>query len=524
MIKKLDNKIFIKIIPYVLCIVLSIALYNNNFHPSGGNYELLLYEALIIGVLLCIKQLIGSLIINILIKDEKTAYVLKILFVILSLSINTTIYFFIILALAKLLKINNNIIVNNSYYVITISIILLSIFTVYKLVILKTDELMRTKNYDTKIKIKVENKKEKPNIYWIHADAMTSIDTTKKYFDYKDNSFREYLENEGFIEIKDAKVEAGHQTITSLPALFNPNYYDNFYYKYLEELEESFATNKKTNIYVNYDELTKHRMYENELINSLKKNKYKIVQIGDYNNYSSLDANYLYDIYGSKFFDKKYRYVNLESKKNIDIMKTIRLRKFYLLMGMITGVYLDDNTFGKSTNDYKINLDKYEYLNKGNYKTGRLIAKSIVDGNKLDNNNKFFFIYFDALHIEWYFDENGEINDIKEVYNLDNYVGNYIYSTHLISDIVSLIKDNDPNSVIIIQADHGIHGVKDNRLEEYLNIEKNEIKNIRNSTISAIYIPEEYKNGEENNLNNPLNITRYLVNNYVGKNYKYIKE
>ena len=41
--------------------------------------------------------------------------------------------------------------------------------------------------------------------------------------------------------------------------------------------------------------------------------------------------------------------------------------------------------------------------------------------------------------------------------------------------------------------------------------------------INAYYIPEQYKNGEEEYLNNPLNISRYIINNYVGDNYSYVK-
>ena len=46
---------------------------------------------------------------------------------------------------------------------------------------------------------------------------------------------------------------------------------------------------------------------------------------------------------------------------------------------------------------------------------------------------------------------------------------------------------------------------------------------IRNSVISAIYIPDKYKNGDEEYLDNPFNISRYIVNNYVGNNYEYLK-
>ena len=37
-----------------------------------------------------------------------------------------------------------------------------------------------------------------------------------------------------------------------------------------------------------------------------------------------------------------------------------------------------------------------------------------------------------------------------------------------------------------------------------------EVLDIRNSTITAISIPDEFKNGDEDYLNNPLNISRYL--------------
>ena len=33
---------------------------------------------------------------------------------------------------------------------------------------------------------------------------------------------------------------------------------------------------------------------------------------------------------------------------------------------------------------------------------------------------------------------------------------------------------------------------------------------------------KKYRNGEEEVLSNPLNISRYLVNNFIGDNYEYI--
>ena len=44
-----------------------------------------------------------------------------------------------------------------------------------------------------------------------------------------------------------------------------------------------------------------------------------------------------------------------------------------------------------------------------------------------------------------------------------------------------------------------------------------------NCVISAIRVPEQYQNGEEQfAASNPLNMSRYLVNRFVGKNYEYL--
>ncbi len=58
----------------------------------------------------------------------------------------------------------------------------------------------------------------------------------------------------------------------------------------------------------------------------------------------------------------------------------------------------------------------------------------------------------------------------------------------------------------------------------FFKISNEEVKKIRNSVINAIYVPEKYKTDDIEYVKNPLNISRYLVNNFVGKNYEYIDE
>ena len=115
-------------------------------------------------------------------------------------------------------------------------------------------------------------------------------------------------------------------------------------------------------------------------------------------------------------------------------------------------------------------------------------------------------------------------NEINEIYGLNTnfYLGNYIYSNKLLIELLEYIRDNDEDAVIIVQSDHGIHLLEDEEIMAQLSITKEEVQDIRNSVISAFYIPQEYRNGDEDYLDNPLNISRYLVNNYVGENYEYM--
>ena len=138
------------------------------------------------------------------------------------------------------------------------------------------------------------------------------------------------------------------------------------------------------------------------------------------------------------------------------------------------------------------------------------------------SDNKFVFVDFDLNHLYISFDKDGK--EIEEYDNFkDSYRDNYTYISYLLTDLVQYIKDNDNNSIIVLQSDHGIHILDCNELKELLNVEDRDCYDIRNSMFSSIYVPDGFKNDNEDVLSNPLNISRYLINNYVGENYKYLK-
>ena len=86
-----------------------------------------------------------------------------------------------------------------------------------------------------------------------------------------------------------------------------------------------------------------------------------------------------------------------------------------------------------------------------------------------------------------------------------------------------MILEVDPDAVIVIQADHGLHGNTEEDFKKAFGPDADPIE-LWNSTMSAIRVPEKFRTGEEHYaMENPLNISRYLVNSFVGRNYDYLE-
>jgi hypothetical protein len=138
--------------------------------------------------------------------------------------------------------------------------------------------------------------------------------------------------------------------------------------------------------------------------------------------------------------------------------------------------------------------------------------------------------YEEPIGRAFLFDENG--NYYKE--RLDDpldvrlYLPQYKYTVKQMIAQVDTIIEDDPGAVIILQADHGIHGhgvpggsdthfeslsVRGYSLEDQLNLNLH--------VMSAVRIPPQYVRLSQPL--DPLDIARYLVNNFVGKgNYGYL--
>ena len=104
----------------------------------------------------------------------------------------------------------------------------------------------------------------------------------------------------------------------------------------------------------------------------------------------------------------------------------------------------------------------------------------------------------------------------------ENYPEQHRFSAAFLRRMITRIVESDPDAVIVVQADHGLHGTTEAQI--YRAFGKGAVPaDLWNHTISAVRVPLKYRNGNEERMrNSPLNISRYLINSFVGRgNYEY---
>lgn len=530
MIKSFE-KIFNGKITLILVIVLfSLNIWFNSYNSNFigiRNGEFLFYEAFIMCVSTFVISFIIYLVLNILFKDRYMSILLVIISILAySLSFELIFSFTCLIFFAVLfLFLKNKFRINFKIVVLFFTFMNMFMFipTLFKTAYYLYYTNTKSSSFDNKINVKVDSNEDVPNIYWIHADTMIGFDAMRKHFNYDNEELKKYFDSNGYLYNENARIIGGFGTKRALVALFNPYYYDNFYKDYFEDLVNvSLEKKQMTDKLVNHYELEEKRL-NNELFNALK-NKYTTYGIGTFDPYLSLFSDYYYDYYCN---DNLFLYeLDKNKDKYNDYIKMIHFEYELIRFGIISKPKICETNFlKKEMLDYKNNnIEKYPNSNKSKYVPIKKIFASLNDVNKKSQDDKFVFVDFFIVHHPFDYDENGNLINNSKSINLESFLGNYKYSVKLLIDVLDYIKQNDKNGVIIIQADHGLHVGSNEDLMSTFNISKEEVSDIRYSVMNAVYIPDKYKTSDIEVVKNPLNISRYLVNNYVGNNnYNYLK-
>lgn len=383
----------------------------------------------------------------------------------------------------------------------------------------------------------------KPNIYWIHAESMLNERTLEKYWGNETVGFTKTLENKGFFVNPNAEIRGYSETKYALPALMCPNYYDAY-----EEYYQSEYINDEWNPETKLRSIStisqRNYKYNNELLSAFSK--------AGYTTYGAMHAPNIYYV-GSTSFEDVYLYLPDSvaysiSNNKVDVMgeigsinnelQFVEYTTYPLYLAIyrlgLHGVYWDYKLEALSP----ISLPK-DYVPKN-------ITTNIMNGtdwlhepysgllnsvsHSLDNapSPKLVCIYPRAAHMDPSLDEDGNslaLSNPSHDEIVRGYYGQYLFSEKFILYLVETIQEKDPNAIIIIQGDHGpLIRLSENNpevLKDLFGPSANVIE-LRNHVLSAIYLPEAYRTENATQiLSNPLNIARYLVNNFVGENYQY---
>jgi hypothetical protein len=122
-------------------------------------------------------------------------------------------------------------------------------------------------------------------------------------------------------------------------------------------------------------------------------------------------------------------------------------------------------------------------------------------------------------HFHFSRNEDGALQVRHGTAGLDpgNYPPQHRYTAKIVLAYTALILEHDPDAVIVIQADHGLHHEESRKALLKQGGSEEDARVMQNQVMSAVRIPETW-GGLWESLD-PLDISRVLVNRYVGQNY-----
>lgn len=140
------------------------------------------------------------------------------------------------------------------------------------------------------------------------------------------------------------------------------------------------------------------------------------------------------------------------------------------------------------------------------------------------SQNTLTICYANIPHQPFFFNENGDL--VEDSANINNwndknfYLDQYKYATKLVTNAVSSILKNDPNSIILLMSDHGVrnHSNDSNHVEWMESINVKDITNI----LCAVY----YKGEEFTDIENMCgsNVLISIINKEFGYSIPYIEQ
>jgi hypothetical protein len=381
----------------------------------------------------------------------------------------------------------------------------------------KTVNLSET---DYKLSFTVDSAGPSPNIYWIHADGMLGFKAVEHFFDDYQAEFESSLKERGFAVNREAEFEAGHATCNAIPALMCPFFYDKAMFPLIAGCsnlnEVRMALGRMLPM------LSKARL-NNELITAFNTKGYHTNIIGSlggglgYYFYPTTKSVYVkggridYDIKNIETVEQFTRLYNINEFVS-QLTFHILHKKIYRFISKASISRLNVTPLNKR---YADTTEIYDNLDKE-----QISALSEIFENP---RPRMTIIIYDRAHNPFVLTEEGlRVNRTeKEGLDIRNYPPQHRFTARYLISLIDFILDNDPDAIIVAQADHGLHDPSTQNQVLSSGGTMDDVGLVYNQVMSAVRIPDKW--GGLDAPPDPLNITRLLVNRYVGQNYELLE-
>jgi len=384
--------------------------------------------------------------------------------------------------------------------------------------------------YDVKVEFKVYKHLPSPDIYWLHMDGMMNFDTVHKYFGDAQEELKTELEQRGFVINDSAELIAGY-TPVSTAALLSPTFYDSYLSKHLGEVASLLNSDRTVELHEIFmsDGISINRNIapRNELYKAFMAKGYKTVIISTIG-YGIQPIEYFYrfdndDLPLLIMGDSKVpdALVGIESIVQV-LTKTTSLSA---IRARISSIF--DSMLGRTwlqIPDYDVRIESLT-MNTLGLRIEKRLYRRLLDSQKIESP-RLAFVSIDITHspfgvISVETDGVGNapvnLNDVDKLYHV-----HHEYAAQVMLNTIDIILDRNPDAVLVIQGDHGIHRISTQEYMLKMGYSMPQILEMKHSVISAVRIPPQY--GGLNGPVAPLNITRMLVNLFVGENYEMLSD
>lgn len=358
--------------------------------------------------------------------------------------------------------------------------------------------------YESK-EYKIDKTLPSPNIYWIHCDGMLGFSSVEKYFGDDQTEFKQSLADRDFAINEDAYFEALHRTGVAVNVLMNPAWYDK---ALQEEVEYGVPVLQKStgdlNAFLSARwPALRFGSNNNEMVKAFSQKEYTVTTA---------------QTEGVQVFPITVQYAYIGAYKYEDNWDANRP-----LVNDFSGVFSNVlYIISNALQDALIPMAEEIPSVEAKPTRDNIVLRQLADDAEHINGQGHLSIAFSmGAHVPFIYDENGDTIE-GDSSALNNYMGTHRYAAKTTLQMVDMILETDPDAIIVLQADHGPNLLSVADIHEQLGADAVP-EEIWNQVLSAVRVPERYQNEDFHYaMEDPRNISRWLINSFVGEQYEYL--